>query len=191
MKEENHVNDQDEAELSPLKVDNGALQEPKLSSCESDFKKSETIVPTQERPQLALTLAIIAGLCHAVGNAINTEITRILGMKAITLQAYGALLSFTIYHIVMIILRRCNDSKRLPSDNYMVLDGETRAKRFSCRRISLPFLYLMITIASLSAIFGTFHFLGMCEKPVNSGIITSLFASSLLLTSLAFYCLYG
>ena len=47
-----------------------------------------------------MTLAFIAGLCHASAGAINTSLAKELGMKAVFLQAFGSLFTFSVFHAV-------------------------------------------------------------------------------------------
>ena len=44
---------------------------------------------------------------------------------------------------------------------------------------------------TLGGIFGAFYFLGLCKQPVNSGVISSIFSTSLVFVAILFYCLFG
>ena len=58
-------------------------------------------------------------------------------------------------------------------------------------RLFLPVVHSLINCWAYGSIFGAFYFLGLCEHPVNSGVVSSLFSSSLVFVAVLFYIYFG
>lgn len=49
----------------------------------------------------------------------------------------------------------------------------------------------LISIWTYGSIFGSFYFLGLCKTPINSGVISSIFSTSLVFVAILFYLVFG
>jgi drug/metabolite transporter (DMT)-like permease len=67
----------------------------------------------------------------------------------------------------------------------------------SCRytwhpaKACMTFLYVILQIASEGSVFACYYFLYQCEKPINSGIISSIFTMNIVWITIMFYYIYG
>jgi drug/metabolite transporter (DMT)-like permease len=52
-------------------------------------------------------------------------------------------------------------------------------------------VHSLLNIWAYGSIYGAYYFLGLCEHPVNSGIASSLFSSSLVFVAILFYFNFG
>lgn len=127
-------------------------------------------------------------------------------MESVFIQALGSLFTFSAFHIIRSMTWvRTDDAapywiqyyrkEHQPVDLEEKLPGEALFSRPTyalCRdRIILPFVHSLINIWAYGSIFGAFYFLGLCEHPVNSGVVSSLFSSSLVFVAILFYIYFG
>lgn len=68
---------------------------------------------------------------------------------------------------------------------------EDELGRFSCMRMFTQVIRVVVEFISHVLMILTYQFYGMSGSQMNSGIITSLFASSIVYTAIIFYFLYG
>lgn len=128
-------------------------------------------------------------------------------MKGVFIQAFGSLFSFSLFHVIRsFIWIRSDDSapywiQYLRSEQESVdLESEkvpqqalfTRPTYTLCwKRLFLPVVHSLFNIWGYGSLFATFYFLGLCKHPVNSGVVSSLFSSSLVFVAILFYFYFG
>ena len=127
-------------------------------------------------------------------------------MKAVFIQAFGSLFTFSVFHCVRTVAwAKGNDStpywvqylrrEHKPVDLEEKVPQEALFARptyvLCWDRLFLPVVHSLINIWAYGSIFGAFYFLGLCEHPVNSGVVSSLFSSSLVFVAILFYFNFG
>ena len=116
-----------------------------------------------------------------------------MGKDALYLQFFGASFAFLSYHlfrgVTWYISGHRNAYWHQYYDKTTSLLGDTQ--KLSIRRILIPVANAIVFTAGLVGVFGAFYFLGLCRNPVNSGVISSIFSTSLVFVALLFYCLFG
>ena len=142
---------------------------------------------------IAYGFGLMSAILCAIGNGIYAYQAQPdeLGEYAIIPQFVSAIASFFLFHAVKSTLRKCrNDYEEPYFANYVSKKNE-EIMIFNMRKAFPTISFTLLQIVTEGCVFACFYFLGQCEEPINSGIISSLFTCSIIWVALAFYCLYG
>lgn len=182
------------------KVDDGTplvdIQEEPFNEKNLEHVKSGTQVQPVKDNRLGIFFALGASLCYAFGNIVTLYLTARVGMKAIFYQAYGSLSTWIIYRGVKLIIR-CRDG---PNEDDILTywdrvddgaEGREPQYRASCFKMVQPLIAAIQNTQSQAFVFLTMFFLSRTSVSVNSGVVCSLFSSSLIFVALLFRCLYS
>ena len=104
-------------------------------------------------------------------------------MKSVTLFWFGAISSWLGFHIV-------NWKWKIESGGKSIyIDPDTNKLDFF--KLSLPFFRSLLSLFTSFMILLTFYLLALSSNSYNSGIITSIFASSIVFSTIIFRVIYG
>jgi drug/metabolite transporter (DMT)-like permease len=124
---------------------------------------------------------LLSGLSFAMGNVLNADLSAKYGIRIISVQGIFSLASAFYYHYT-----NKNAVSIYYDDSFL-----PEKKKPNCAKVVLTIVRSMMSILSQLLIFKTFYYVSMSPLNLNSGIISSIFSSTILYSTLIFYVVYG
>ena len=132
--------------------------------------------------------AFLASLFAACSNIISSQMSKKYAFRALFAEFSGFYVSWLFYHLFL-FLRRIILKTESSSNYKKAVDENQSQEKISFELIFVPLRRGLIILSCISCLTLTYYY--AAKSGINQGIITSIFSSSLIFTSIWFFIFHG